>query len=595
MDGDWVESKDQDPNGDVRLVQLADVGDGCFTNRSSRFLTSAKADELRCTFLRAGDVLIARMPDPLGRACVFPGDGKPCVTVVDVCLVRSPSAAISHRWLMWAVNAPSFRAAIAKEQRGSTRKRIARSSLAALAIPVPPRNEQDRIAAAVDQHLSDIDAGIAALERALLNLKRYRASILKNACEGKLVPTEAELARKEGREYEPAAVLLERILTERRARWEAEQLAKMAAKGQVPKDDKWKARYEEPKGPETSELAGLPEGWVWTTLRTISELRGGITKGQKRRQEDVVRRVPYLRVANVQRGKLDLDEVKEIEATEEEIEELKLIRGDILFNEGGDRDKLGRGWIWEDQLPLCIHQNHVFRARIIGDHMHPKLLSWYGNSNGQKYFLAQGKQTTNLASINMTKLGALPVSLPPQAEQAHIVAEVDRLLSITDEAENAIHIQLARAEVLRRAVLKAAFVGKLVPQDPKDGTAAELLEAIRKAKAEAAERAELARKSKTDSGRLNDEQGDTPAPAANGESPSMSPKATEKHATSLRLEDILAKHGKPMRPEELFRAAGYTSSNVDAFYTELRRLWREGKLDENSVERPLILLRPRSV
>src|SRR5512139_4103654 len=91
-DGDWVETKDQDPHGDVRLIQLADVGDALYRNRSVRYLTSAKAAELGCTYLRPGDVLVARMPDPLGRACIFPGDSKPSVTAVDVCIIR-PGAA----------------------------------------------------------------------------------------------------------------------------------------------------------------------------------------------------------------------------------------------------------------------------------------------------------------------------------------------------------------------------------------------------------------------------------------------------------------------------------------------------------------------
>jgi type I restriction enzyme S subunit len=88
VDGDWVESKDQDPNGDVCLIQLADVGDGEYFNKSARFLTTSKARALKCTFLKEGDVLIARMPDPLGRACIFPADPKPTVTVVDICIVR---------------------------------------------------------------------------------------------------------------------------------------------------------------------------------------------------------------------------------------------------------------------------------------------------------------------------------------------------------------------------------------------------------------------------------------------------------------------------------------------------------------------------
>ena len=98
VDGDWIESKDQDPDGDVRLIQLADVGDGRYVNKSNRFLTHAKAVELGCTFLKRGDVLIARMPDPLGRACIFPGDRRLAVTVVDVCVVRGRQEHFDHAW-----------------------------------------------------------------------------------------------------------------------------------------------------------------------------------------------------------------------------------------------------------------------------------------------------------------------------------------------------------------------------------------------------------------------------------------------------------------------------------------------------------------
>ena len=108
-DGDWVESKDQDPDGDVRLIQLADIGEGVFFDKSRRFLTSEKARELCCTFLNEGDLLIARMPDPLGRACVFPGVGQDSVTAVDVCIWRAGTAGIDARWLMHAINSPMVR------------------------------------------------------------------------------------------------------------------------------------------------------------------------------------------------------------------------------------------------------------------------------------------------------------------------------------------------------------------------------------------------------------------------------------------------------------------------------------------------------
>jgi type I restriction enzyme S subunit len=186
-DGDWIETKDQDPAGDVRLIQLADIGDGKFRDRSNRFLTSAKAAELGCTYLQRGDVLIARMPDPLGRACVFPGDEKPSVTAVDVCIVRPGPDAVNPTWLMWAVNAPQFRVAVAALQSGTTRKRISRSNLATIPLPVPPLPEQARMVAVIEEQFSRIDAGVESLERARRNLKRMRAAVLQAAVAGRLV------------------------------------------------------------------------------------------------------------------------------------------------------------------------------------------------------------------------------------------------------------------------------------------------------------------------------------------------------------------------------------------------------------------------
>ena len=151
VDGDWVESKDQDPDGDVRLVQLADVGDGVYLDKSSRFLTSTKAKELRCTFLEAGDILVARMPDPLGRACIFPGDERACVTVVDVCIIRPDPEIHDPRWLMHCLNSSGARNQIAGYATGTTRSRISRSNLGKVKVPLPSAEEQRRIAEVLDR------------------------------------------------------------------------------------------------------------------------------------------------------------------------------------------------------------------------------------------------------------------------------------------------------------------------------------------------------------------------------------------------------------------------------------------------------------
>jgi type I restriction enzyme S subunit len=188
-------------------------------------------------------------------------------------------------------------------------------------------------------------------------------------------------------------------------------------------------------------------------------------------------------VANVQRGRLDLDNIKLIEATEEETRALQLMPGDVLLNEGGDRDKLGRGWIWEGQIAGCIHQNHVFRVRLNPLLAVPKFVSHYANHFGQKYFFKEGKQTTNLASINMTKLRALPIPSPSVEEQERLVAGLEDRLSMVDNLECSVEANLRRAASLRHAILKKAFEGKLVPQDPNDEPASVLLERIRAARA----------------------------------------------------------------------------------------------------------------
>jgi type I restriction enzyme S subunit len=201
-------------------------------------------------------------------------------------------------------------------------------------------------------------------------------------------------------------------------------------------------------------------GWTWTQLGAVARLKGGLTKGQKRRPTDVVRSVPYLRVANVQRGYLDLSEVKLIEAMESEVRDLRLEPGDLLFNEGGDRDKLGRGWVWNGEIAECIHQNHVFRARLLPE-LEPRFFSLFSNFVGHQYFFDEGKQTTNLASINISKLSRLPVPVAPAAEQTRILTELDRHFSVLAHMETAVEEQLSRATALRRGILRHAFAGKL--------------------------------------------------------------------------------------------------------------------------------------
>ena len=376
---------------------------------------------------------------------------------------------------------------IAELGTGTTFQAISGNDLRSIEIPLAPSDQQKSIVAEIEKQFSRLDEAVTALKRIQANLKRYKAAVLKAAVEGKLT----EQWRKDHPDIEPADQLLKRILAERRAKWEetvgakqglsaspgfgngsdkgdrnkgeagepfASPLPHIKAKVIKPKNDLWKKKYKEPAGPDTANLPELPEGWVWARLDAIAALKGGITV-DKKRKGSTVRLVPYLRVANVQRGYLDLTEMKEIETTQSVIEELRLLPNDILFNEGGDRDKLGRGWIWEGQLAECIHQNHVFRARLYLGAVSAKLISWWGNSFGKDYFLRAGKQTTNLASINLSKLSEFPVPIPPFAEQFEIMTEIDHRLSVTEELETTIETNLKRAERLRQTILQRAFAG----------------------------------------------------------------------------------------------------------------------------------------
>lgn len=177
-DGDWVESKDQDPAGSVRLTQLADVGVGEFRDRSDRWLRPDQAAALKCTFIAAQDVLIARMPDPIGRACLAPATLGNAVTAVDVSILRIRREDADPRYVMWAINSPRFHSEVEAKQSGTTRKRISRKNLGSLTVPLPPIEEQRRIVDLLEDHLSRLEAADAYLEATLRRLEALELSML---------------------------------------------------------------------------------------------------------------------------------------------------------------------------------------------------------------------------------------------------------------------------------------------------------------------------------------------------------------------------------------------------------------------------------
>jgi type I restriction enzyme, S subunit len=298
---------------------------------------------------------------------------------------------------------------------------------------LPPLREQRRIVTALEDHLSRLDAGTSTLRATTRRLDRARDHAIVAGCTGSLF--------------------------------------RMDDVGAPPPPN---------AGLHDGPLPHIPQHWRWARLHEVADVVGGLTKDSKKQADlSSEEEVPYLRVANVQRGRIDLSTVTTIRATKGKIEQLALRPGDVLLNEGGDRDKLARGWIWEGQLPLCVHQNHVFRARVRDAVLDPKILAWHANSFGKAWAEANGKQSVNLASISLSKIRLLPVPVPPKAEQPTIVEMIEEHLDALDRLMISVSIAEHRAEQLRRSLLAEAFAGRLVPRDPNDEPASVLLERIR--------------------------------------------------------------------------------------------------------------------
>jgi type I restriction enzyme, S subunit len=539
-DGDWVESKDQDPNGVIRLTQLADIGDGKFLNKSARFLNAETAERLRCTFLEEGDLLVARMPDPLGRACIFPGVGQPAVTAVDVFIWRPDDFGAHSRWLMHFINSPEVRAAIQSEAGGTTRQRVAGGKLKQLRLPVPPLAEQRRIVTKLDTVRGATERARVELDRIPALIDRYKQAILSAAFYGELTGEWRKTHYEEAEEFLDSCSICTL---------------------------------------DTDDLPSLPRGWSWVAAGQLCNIKTGIALGKKRPPEATLIERPYLRVANVQRGWLDLEEIKTLRVTQKEAESLYLQRGDVLMNEGGDRDKLGRGWVWEGQVDNSIHQNHVFRLRPRSPRIPSRYISYYSNEFGQSYFLRSGKQTTNLASISLSKVSALPIPVAPPREMERIVQLIETAFGWLDrvaaEHENATRL-LPR---LDQAILAKAYRGELVPQHPNDEPASRLLERVRATGADSPKRGRRVRLRGAGSIQIT---GTGTLTVAQKE---QNVNKTRKDVPPGHLCDIVKNSGGEIESAALWRAS---EMQIDEFYKLLRDDVAANRLKESEDKASII-------
>jgi restriction endonuclease S subunit len=485
--------------------------------------------------VKAGDVLFSTVRTYLKNIALVPDiyDGQIASTGFSV--LRSQSV-ILPKYLFYYSLTDDFLNALSKLQRGTSYPAVRDGDVRAQSIPLAPLPEQHRIVDVIETQFTRLDAAVAALHRVKANLARYKASVLKAACEGRLVPTDAALYRARTDDadndvsrrgeatpqastyakmcedaeapghaepgggclaltadtwhrgqgeatpqpspyaqmrgdaetpdpaepgggclaptdtdagagaYEPADVLLRRILAERRARWMADNPGK---------------RYVEPSGPDTSGLPELPEGWVWATVEQLTILS---QNGTGRRRSELGTPTIVLRLADIVDGEaIRFGDVRRIKLQEDEVEKYKLLKGDLLcIRVNGSPDLVGRVIHFtgsDEPITFC---DHFIRFRLAFAELAQFLTMNFHTDRVRKYIDLNKVSSAGQNTVSQTTINAAILPLPPLAEQNRIVAEVERRLSVVAEVEAAVEANLARAARLRQAILREAFAGRLV-------------------------------------------------------------------------------------------------------------------------------------
>ncbi len=374
-------------------------------------------------------------------------------------VIRTRDESLSKEYLFYFLLQENFRKDARLYMTGSAGQlRVPASFVQQSTLPIPPVPEQQRIVAKIEELFSDLDAGAVALQKAKAQLNRYRQAVLKAAVEGKLT---AEWRAAHRGEVEPASALLERIRAERSKNPNGKTKA-------LPRVD-------------AAELGELPEGWEWTQVEDIQKL---IQYGTSEKASRDSTGVPVLRMGNIQEGALNFDDLKYLPKNTPKLSAVILEDGDVLFNRTNSAELVGKTAVYKRNYPKSVFASYLIRVKVDKKIFAPDLLSFFINSfHGRRYIGSVVSQQVGQANVNGTKLSQMPIPLPPLAEQEQIVAEVERRLSVADEIEKTVDASLKQAERLRQSILKRAFAGKLVRQDPSDEPAERLLERIRAPKA----------------------------------------------------------------------------------------------------------------
>ena len=404
-----VDKKSTPGEAPVRLCNYMDVYANDYIRADVPFMeATATAAEIQRFGVQQGDVMITKdseTPDDIGIPAVVMDQIAGLVCGYHLAQIRPNRALVDPVYLAKQLALPETAAYFAQRAAGSTRYGLSNRTIADVPIRLAPLGQQLRIA----EILARIDDAIERTEMLIEKHQQIKAGLMHD-------------------------LFTRGISTAGRT------------------------------GPTDEDL---PKGWRWAPLGDMAKVVSGVTLGGAGPASGSV--VPYLRVANVQDGYLALEEIKTIRVSRSVLQELRLLPGDVLMNEGGDFDKLGRGTVWSGEIDDCIHQNHVFRVRTDRSVLNPEYLALHSECHyGKRYFLISSKQSTNLASINATQLRRYPIALPPLDEQARIVAR----LSAAKAHLSGLEQSVAKLRAQKLGLMQDLLTGKVrVPLPQPEGTA----------------------------------------------------------------------------------------------------------------------------
>ena len=443
----------------IPLVRISSLVNGIVQfDEKTVFLDPSLLKEYSDFTLKKGDTLIAMSGATTGKMAVYSDNQEALLNQRVGRFKLLSDLPVDPKYISYLVN--QIRDRVLKDAYGAAQPNISPKQIEEIEVPYFPLNEQQLIVSEIEKQFSRLDEAVASLRRIQSNLKRYKAAVLKAAVEGKLT----EQWRKDHPAIEPADQFLKRILTERRTKWETEELAKMKAKGIKPKDVSWKKKYKEPAVPDTANLPELPEGWVWTNFEQLAEaspnaLKAGpfgsalkkeyyVPNGYKvYGQEQVISGDPFYGDYYIDQDRFDT------------LKSCAVKSGDILISLVGT---IGKVLILPEDIEPGIINPRLVKLSMNKSYVIPEFVKAYLQSDAVRHSFSTRSHGGTMDILNLSMLKELPVPLPPITEQKLLIENIESSFSIAEELETTIETNLKRAERLRQTILQQAFSGGLV-------------------------------------------------------------------------------------------------------------------------------------